>query len=1211
MKLRIDSSVQGPAASTSSPSTPSTFVELSARTSFSGITIEGYGAVEGRGVLDARVAWPGAGLPEEVVARAHAFGQDTVAIADIDTVAGVVRAHSAGRDLGVEVIPGCELLLDEGSLQLLPMTPRGWANLCRILTIAKDGTLERGVEKDDIEHRLQTVLDHHDDLQAIAWPPFADHALRALRDTFGERLSVGVSFSMTPDDAISLAFAERANRAGMATVLSARPLLVDEDDGALLEVLCCIRQHLLWRDAGQRLPPNRRARMCTQAEIAAMARSRIDDHRRDRGTRANDRDRARDRGGDRDRVRDHDDDRDRARRRGHTNARDHDLSSAKIFRSRLRRQETADGDAATTTDVERDHCDDTATLWVEAMIARSRHIADACTFRLDQLRYSFPIDSPDPDGVLRAKTFAGANERYSGDVPDDVCAQLEHELALVKDIAVAPYFLTVKDIVDVARELNILCQGRGSAANSAVCYCLGITSIDPVRMGLLFERFLSRERAEPPDIDVDFEHERREEVIQEIYRRWGRDRAAMVAEVIAYRGKSAVREVGKVFGLSEVVTGKISELMHHGSFSELLGGHDQGAPHKRFSDVANEVGVDGTDPAILQTMRMALRLQGHPRHLGIHVGGFVLTNDSLTNISPIEPARMAGRAILPFDKDDVDALGLFKMDVLGLGMLTCIRKAMALVESSSAPSALTSAPPPVPLRLHTIPAEDPVVYDAICRADTVGVFQIESRAQMAMLPRLKPRRFYDLVIQVAIIRPGPIQGGMVHPFLRRRNGEETIDYPHESLRPILERTLGVPLFQEQVMKLAVVGAGYSGGEADQLRRDMAAWKKTGKLERHRDRLFRGFTARGVSADFANRLYEQIKGFGEYGFPESHAASFAILVYASSWLKAHYPAHFACALINSLPMGFYAPAQIVADAQRHGVSVRPVDVQHSDWDCTLEPTGATTASTVSTTTSSSLPTLRLGLRLVKGLSEKVGRAIENERRAHDGGGYDDINDVVRRCSLDKRARLALAKGGAFDGLAGNRRAALWVAMDPRPPLFARLPDEQPSLFPPSEGEVLALDYATVGLSVNDHPMRHVRPGVLEQLRRRARGRRPPTLLDSRDVQNTRHGTRALMAGLVTGRQRPGTADGTCFITLEDEYGMVNVVVWGRDFDRQRATIVSSKFLLVDAVIERQGLVVHAIARAVMAVAPGAGTFDGGAKEAQQAQLAFPFEGRNFH
>jgi len=1171
MRARIDPStrvVLEPATPLGAPRDSSirsqhsaSFVELAARTTFTGVTIEGSGAVEGRTLHDARAAWPGAGQPEEVVARAALFGQDTIAVTDVDTVAGVVRAHTAGLELGVGVIPGVELSLDEGSLTLLPMTARGWANLCAILTIAKDGTLERGVEKDDIEHRLQVVLDHHDDLQAIAWPPFDDDALAALQATFGDRLSAGLAFTQTPDDAVALAFVERARaRHGIEPVLSARPLLVDADDGPLLDVLCCIRQHLTLAGSGQRLPPNRRSRLLPGEELVAIAHARLDELSKPR--------------------RDHHDD------RGHGTSRDRSS--------------------------DRDHVRDRA---IADMIARSRAIAASCAFRLDQLRYTFPLPRDaddrvvDADEALRTRTLAGARDRYDGTIPDDVMAQLEHELALVKEIAVASYFLTVKDIVDVARERGILCQGRGSAANSAICFCLGITSIDPVRMGLLFERFLSRERAEPPDIDVDFEHERREEVIQEIYRRWGRDHAAMVSEVIAYRGRSAVREVGKVFGLSDVVTGALAELMHHGSFRELLGVKDKHGAPRSFVDVAREVGVDAHDPAVIDTLRMAARLQGHPRHLGVHVGGFVLTQAPITTLVPVEPARMEARAILPFDKDDVDALGLFKMDVLGLGMLTCIRKAIDLVnDDGDARSAKTAARPPR-LSLARIPAEDPVVYDAICAADTVGVFQIESRAQMAMLPRLRPRSFYDLVVEVAIIRPGPIQGGMVHPYLRRRSGQEPVDYPHERLRPILERTLGVPLFQEQVMKLAVVGAGYTPGEADQLRRDMAAWKKTGRLERHKERLFRGFTSTGVDADFANRLYEQIKGFGEYGFPESHAASFAILVYASSWLKAHYPAHFVCALLNSLPMGFYAPAQLVADAQRHGVVVRPACAQASAWDCALEPRSEASSSSSS---SSSMPVLRLGLRLVKGLREDVGRAIDAER-AH--GAYVDVADVVRRVRLDKRARTALAKAGAFDALAVHRRAALWAALDPRPPLLARLPDDQPSLFPPSEGEVLALDYATVGLSIADHPMRYVRPAITKTLARRARGRgRAPPLLDSDGVARVRHGTRAFVCGLVIGRQRPGTADGTCFITLEDERGMVNVVVWGRDFERQRAIIVGHAFLLIDAVIEREGAVVHAIAKSVIGLSPPAGAFDGqgrAAGEAAAAQMAFPFPSRDFH
>jgi len=1140
------------------PAAAGGFVELCARTSFSGVTIEGYGAVEGRSLLDARAAWPGAGLPDEVVARAALLGQDTVAIADVDTVAGVVRAHAAGRELGVRVIPGCELLLDEGSLVVLPTTPRGWSNLCAILTLARDGTRQRGLDKDDVEHRLDVVLEHAGDLMAIAWPPFADEALVRLRAAFGERLSVGVTLQDVPEDDVGLAFAHRWQGQGIPAVLSARPLLVDAADRRFHDVLCALRQHRLVARAGQRLLPNSVARQRSHDELRAHAATRVD------------------------------------------------------------------------VDV------------VDRWLARSRAIAQACTFQLGQLKYAFPVDDDDPCGQLRARAFAGARERYPHGIPADVVAQLEHELAIVADLDVAPYFLTVKDIVDVARARGILCQGRGSAANSALCYCLGVTSIDPVRMGLFFERFLSKERGEPPDIDVDFEHERREEVIQDIYARWGRDHAAMVCEVVSFRGRSAVREVGKAFGLSDVVTGRLAEQMLHGSLAELVGAADHAGDAGRArgrrpaaAAAARAVGVDGDDPAVRQTLAMALRLQGHPRHLGIHSGGFVLTRQKITDLAPVEPARMPGRAVLPWDKDDVDELGLFKMDVLGLGMLTCIRKALALVndgvssraEQAGTPSSTSmpiarvdeadavatapaarrapSAMSAVPLALHTIPAEDPAVYDALCVADTVGVFQVESRAQMSMLPRLRPRCFYDLVVQVAIIRPGPIQGGMVHPYLRRRTGEEPVHYPHASLRPILERTLGVPLFQEQVMRLAVVGAGYSPGEADQLRRDMAAWRKSGRLERHRQRLIAGFEKTGVDVEFADRLYEQIKGFGEYGFPESHAASFAILVYASAWLKRWFPAEFACALLNSLPMGFYGPSQIVADAQRHGVVVRVVDVNASEWDCTLERDGGRSAADA--------PALRLGLCLVKGLRQDVVTALVAERTRQ--GSFVDVADVVRRARLDKRARLALARAGAFDLLAGHRRAALWAALDTRPPLFAALRDEPPPLSAPTQGELLLLDYAHTGLSVDDHPMRHVRPALLARLATKLVGRRAPPYVDSRGVTHVRHGSRALVAGLVTGRQRPGTADGTCFVTLEDEHGSVNVIVWGRDFDRWRTTIVSARFLLVDAVIERQGAVVHAIALAVAAVTPSADAFGRPVDDRADAgvgldQLALPFSSRDF-
>ncbi len=802
-------------------------------------------------------------------------------------------------------------------------------------------------------------------------------------------------------------------------------------------------------------------------------------------------------------------------------------------------------------------------------LARSREIAEACEWQLGELKYAFPAEKGGPESSqarLERLTLEGACRRYGVEggkeaLPEDVARQLRHEFDLISDLDVAPYFLTVYEIVEIARDKGILCQGRGSAANSAVCFCLGITSIDPVRMGLLFERFLSRERGEPPDIDVDFEHERREEVIQAIYEKWGRDHAAMVCNVIAFRGRSAVREVGKVFGLTETVCGKLSGLMWHSALHDIT--------EARLADM----GISATRHAVERTLTFADRLQGHPRHLGIHVGGFVLTDPPIWSLAPTEPARMEDRTVLPFDKDDVEEMGLFKMDVLGLGMLTCIRKGFDLIEQHEGEH----------YELHTIGAEDEKVYEGLSRADSIGVFQVESRAQMAMLPRLAPRSFYDLVIEVAIIRPGPIQGGMVHPYLRRRNGEEPVEYPHECLRPILERTLGIPLFQEQVMRIAVEGAGYSPGEADQLRRDMAAWKKTGKLFRHRDKLIQGFVERGIDQEFGERLFAQIKGFGEYGFPESHAASFAVLVYASAWIKTYHPAVFCCALLNSQPMGFYTPAQLVADAQEHGVEVRPVSVNHSDVDHTLERDrqGGPLA-------------LRLGLRLVKGLPDDEAQRIQTVR--DDLGLYRGVQDVFRRADISLKGQRALSRSGALDGLTRHRRAAMFTAMQKELPLLARIQETDEvadGLSTPEAMDLLEMDYAQVGLSTGDHPMNHLQDVVRRALTEPERAR----WLKAEELQSIAHKTRAVCAGLVTGRQRPGTADGTCFVTLEDETGMTNVVVWGRDFDRWRHTVVTSPFLIVDGLVEREGVVVHLIAHAVRGLS--------------ERPEPFPYRSRDFH
>ncbi|MEB2314434.1 MAG: error-prone DNA polymerase [Sorangiineae bacterium] len=777
--------------------------------------------------------------------------------------------------------------------------------------------------------------------------------------------------------------------------------------------------------------------------------------------------------------------------------------------------------------------------WVE----RTAELAEGLRFGLGELRYRFPCalePGESADDKLRRLTWEGAARRYPGGTPPEVSRQIVKELALIEQLAVAPYFISTWEIVELARARRILCQGRGSAANSAVCFALGITAVDPARSNLLFERFMSAERSEPPDIDIDFEHERREEVIQELYARYGRERAAMVSEVIRYRGKSALREVGKAFGLSLEQVERLSQSITHRSSGE--------ATDERL----RELGFDVESARLRQVVTMARALDGFPRHLSIHVGGFVLSAAPLHEVAPIEPARLEGRTVIPWDKDDLDALGFFKVDVLALGMLTALRKCLALV-----------APGVDPLEaLAAIPPEDPAVYRLISRADTIGVFQIESRAQMSMLPRLRPRCFYDLVIEVALVRPGPIQGGMVHPYLRRRNGEEPIRFPHPALRGILERTLGVPLFQEQVMQLAIEGAGYSGGEADQLRRDMAAWRRNGRLLRHRERLLAGFAARGISAAFGEALFEQIKGFGEYGFPESHAASFALLVYASAWQKTHHPAAFACALLNAQPMGFYSPSSIIQDAQRHGVIVRDVSVTRSEWDATLEPleeaTGEGDGLPVRRGTARSDRALRLGLRLIKGFGEAAARRVVGARRE---AALASVEELARRARLRRDELDALAESGALEPLASGRRQALWKVRAPRlGGLFEELDEaSEPAVSLPAlrPVEQLVLDYERKGLSVGDHPMRHARAGL--------RGER---VLTAAALLGAREGARIAVAGLVTCRQQPVTASGVVFLTLEDETGSASLILQRRVFERFHWVARHAALLVARGVVERQ-------------------------------------------
>jgi error-prone DNA polymerase len=797
--------------------------------------------------------------------------------------------------------------------------------------------------------------------------------------------------------------------------------------------------------------------------------------------------------------------------------------------------------------------EDLAQLYPHDLLEQTNVISSYCTFYLDELRYEYPEEvvpsGETPISHLRNLTEAGLSQRYPDGVPDKVRSFVEYELALIEELGYEPYFLTVHDIVRFARSRGILCQGRGSAANSTVCYALHITEVNPACMEMLFERFISRERNEPPDIDVDFEHERREEVIQYLYAKYGRERAALAATVICYRPKSAMRDVGKALGFDLDQVDRLAKSVAWWDGRQVL-------PQR-----LEEAGFDPGNPRVHLLMCLVSELVGFPRHLSQHVGGFVIARGKLSHLVPIENAAMPERTIIQWDKDDLDALGLLKVDVLALGMLTAIRRALDEV------SRLRGRP----FTMADVPIEDPAVYDMLGHADTVGVFQIESRAQMSMLPRMKPRCFYDLVIEVAIVRPGPIQGGMVHPYLRRREGLEPVTFPSEGVRDALERTLGVPIFQEQVMKLAVVAAGFTPGEADQVRRSMTTWSRKGGLEQFERRLIEGMRERGYREEFAQQIFRQILGFGEYGFPESHAASFALLVYVSAWLKCHEPAAFACALLNSQPMGFYAPAQIVQDVRRHGVEVLPVDVTFSEWDCTLSvppPTNSFVAGV-----GNPQPALRLGLLMVKGLSRE---SVMRLTAARAESPFENVEDMALRAELDLRDLKCLAAAGALAMLAGHRRKAYWdvAGIEQNTPLTSAPREEvQPQLFPLSEGQNLAADYASLGLTLGRHP--------LTLLRSRLRKQRMATAMELRTFPN---GRIARAAGLVVTRQRPGTASGVTFLTLEDETGHVNVVVWRDLADRQRSELLGSRLLAVYGVLERQGEVAHLIASRLKDLTP---------------------------
>lgn len=785
-------------------------------------------------------------------------------------------------------------------------------------------------------------------------------------------------------------------------------------------------------------------------------------------------------------------------------------------------------------------------LYPPELLQETIAVAKCCTFSLDELRYEYPEELTGTDAradetyadYLRRMVGEGMARRFPNGTSIKVKDQIEQELQLIAELGYEPYFLTVFDIVWFARSKGILCQGRGSAANSAVCYCLGITEIDPERGNLLFERFISRERNEPPDIDVDFEHQRREEVIQYIYRKYGRDRAAIAATVITYRTRSAIQDIGKALGLDIERIKRLSSSL---------------AWWDKASDIRNRLAENGFDPdspVIRKLMQLIPVLYGFPRHLSQHVGGFVISRDKLCRIVPIENAAMPDRRIIQWDKDDLAAVGLMKIDVLALGMLSAIRRTLDLISGRRG----------IPFRMQDIPAEDEKTYDMICKADTIGVFQIESRAQMSMLPRLRPRTFYDLVIEVAIVRPGPIQGGMVHPFLRRRQGLEPVSYPSDEIKTALERTLGVPIFQEQVMQIAMLAAGFSPGEADQLRRSMAAWKRKGGLGSFHARLINGMVSRGYGHEFAERIFRQIEGFGEYGFPESHAASFALLVYVSSWLKCHEPTAFLCAMLNSLPMGFYGASQLIQDAQRHGVHIRPVDVTISGWDCTLE-------AQMGKALQPAQPDVRLGLNRVNGIGLKAALRIVEARKI---ASFESTADLAKRASINASEIRALASADALRALSGHRREALWVVASHirQSDLMRDAPVKEtlPTIAAAPEGEEIISDYASMELTLRRHPLALLRPKLARM-----------NLHSAIELDNYPTGRLVRTTGIVTCRQRPGTASGVVFVTLEDETGIINVVVWNLLVLKQRRELLNSRLLTVYGVWQSEGEVKHLIAK----------------------------------
>jgi error-prone DNA polymerase len=1067
----------------------------------------------------------GASHPEELIEEAHRLGLAAIAIADRDSVGGMVRAHVKARELGTKLVPGATITVASPDARLAP-SPVGQA--------------KRGLHASDDDDALAPLAPMEGARRGRARRAKARRPAAVAGAPVIEELAPTPGVSST----LVLHVLDRTGWASLTRLLTAGRRRCDKGESLVgWDEVCANAAGLVavWGGDTSMLAAGTAADAADVDaaidRVGGRLREAFGDrvyalvtrHRRDDEVPREARVRA------------------RAKRLGIPIV----AATEVLYHAKARRQlqdvmtcirhgvtlATAGRLIRANDEHELKSPHAFAKLWADdpGAVYRGTELVARSSFDLGQLRYRYPSERL-PDGRtsaehLRALAYAGARKRYGGEVPADVARQLDAELALIEELDYPGYFLTMHELVEFCRRQDILCQGRGSAANSAVCFCLGVTAVDPVRMGFLFERFLSRERAEPPDIDLDIEHERREEVIQHVYEKYGRDHAAMVCNVIRYRPKSAVRDVGKALGIPETALDRAAKLLSMWGEVE--------------TDALERAGLGdhgGAGPQHLA--RLATEIQDFPRHISIHPGGFLLGHEAVHDIVPIENAAMAGRTVIQWDKDDLEDLGLFKVDLLALGALHQLHLCFDLIKQHRG----------VELSMAAIPHDDSDTYDLMCTADTVGVFQIESRAQMSMLPRLRPRTFYDLVIEVSIVRPGPISGGMVHPYLRRRRGEEAVVYPHACLEPVLEKTLGVPLFQEQVMRLAIVAADYTPGEADQLRRDMAAWRRSGRIEKHRERLISRMETKGITRDFAERVFDQIRGFGEYGFPESHAASFALIAYATSWVRRHYMAEFTCGLLNAQPMGFYSPATIVGDAQRHGVEIKPIDVNASAWDCTIEG-GA----------------VRMGLRWVRGLAIADGDRLAAARAA---GPFGSTSDFTRRVRLEPRAYATLAESGALGALEPARRDALWQvagwAQRQGDTLALGTGEREWDGDAARFGGLDRLDEITWDYRASDHS---TRGHPLGPLRGYLRSKRLP---DAKEVARMRDGQRVDYVGVVICRQRPGTASGVTFMTMEDETGFVNVIVWTAVFEEHAVLVRTATLLGVSGRLQNQEGLVHLIA-----------------------------------